>query len=124
MDKYTFSDFGLNPECNVYQGVKETTVNDGIEYAVTTIKKDSAVFVVDLNRNTVMITRGKDTDEVLKSKPQFTGHYLDTSYGVIKETHDYKIIGTWIHEMMYEYDLMYYGVIVENPDGSYQVLNQ
>ena len=117
---YTFDDFGLNPECNYYDNKKETTIADGKKYATETIKHNAIVFVVDRCRNTSVITINRDT-----KKPDCheysTSHYLDVDR-TIKRTTDLKIIGGFMMEMTYKHDALKYGVLVENPDGTYQIV--
>lgn len=119
----TFDDFGLNPDYNIYKGVENTIVPDGCEYAANTIEPNSAVFVVDRCGNTIFFTRPEDSDDNHKSKPHLTGHYIDAD-GSCKKTEDYRIIGEWMLAMLNEFHVLNYGVVVENLDGSYQVLNQ
>ena len=116
-----FEDFGLNPERNFYENVKHTIISDGIEYAKKTIEPDGIIFVVDRCNNTRIITFNADTGEAEQSKLYYTSYYKDVDR-FPKRIEDLTIIGSFMMEMTHEYGAMKYGVIVENPDGSFRIL--
>ena len=117
----TFEDFGLNPKCNAYKVEKAADIKNGVEYAKETIPdNDSVVFVVDVLGNTECVY--KDGLGNVRVSDKFgTRAYWDSRAMEWKKT-DYETIGAWMMNYMNELNVAKYGVIVENPDGSFQVL--
>ncbi|MBR4589526.1 MAG: hypothetical protein IKO36_02580 [Bacteroidaceae bacterium] len=118
----TFEDFGLNSECNLYQNVTKTPISNGIEYAAKTIEDDTIVFIVGIDMNTICFTKKKMNADA-ESKVYMTGTYIDaTDFYVRKRTYKYKTVGAWMADMIHEQNVYRYGIIIENPDGSYQII--
>ena len=119
----TFENFGLNPDCNAYQDEKAADIKNGVEYAKATIHDTDniAVFVVDALGRTVCVYKEEDSDNIHVSKKYDTGVYWDSRIKAYRKS-DCEIIGSWMMDYMSKLNVAKYGVIVENPDGSFQVL--
>ena len=117
----TFEDFGLNPKCNAYKVEKAADIKNGVEYAKKTIHDDSVVFVLDASSCIRCIDKEKDSDIIHVSAKYKIDKYWDSRAMEWKNT-NYEIIGSWMMDYMSKLNVAKYGVIVENPDGSFQVL--
>ena len=105
----TFSDFGLNIECNVFQNVTKI-IGNGAEWAVKHMPENSVVFVVDEFGSTICFVR-------TTGKAQLTDTYINAEGDA-----DYKLIGAWINEYLEEHDFQKVGIIVETSSDIHQVV--
>lgn len=121
----TFEDFGLNPDCNIYDGKKAMDIKNGVEYAKETLQGDNndnkAVFVVDVLGRTVCVYREKDLEEPYVSATYDTSNYWDAG-AMERRKSSYDVIGSWMMYYMRKLNIAKYGVIVQNSDGSFQVV--
>ena len=106
----TFSDFGLNIECNAFQNVTKI-IGNGAEWAVKHMPDNSVVFVVNEFGGTICFVRKT-------GKAQLTDTFVNASGDL-----DYKLVGAWIEECLEEHDLQKVGIIVETSSDIYQVAN-
>ena len=105
----TFSDFGLNIECNAFQNVTKI-IGNGAEWAVKHMPENSVVFVVDEFGSTICFVR-------TTGKAQLTDTYINAEGDA-----DYKLIGAWINEYLEEHDFQKVGIIVETSSDIHQVV--
>ena len=105
----TFSDFGLNIECNAFQNVTKI-IGNGAEWAVKHMPEKSVVFVVDEFGSTICFVR-------TTGKAQLTDTYINAEGDA-----DYKLIGAWISEYLEEHDFQKVGIIVETSSDVHQVV--
>lgn len=105
----TFSDFGLNIECNAFQNVTKI-IGNGAEWAVKHMPENSVVFVVDEFGSTICFVR-------TTGKAQLTDTYINAEGDA-----DYQLIGAWISEYLEEHDFQKVGIIVETSSDVHQVV--
>lgn len=105
----TFSDFGLNIECNAFQNVTKI-IGNGAEWAVKHMPENSVVFVVDEFGSTICFVR-------TTGNAQLTDTYINAEGDA-----DYQLIGAWISEYLEEHDFQKVGIIVETSSDVHQVV--
>ena len=119
----TFSDFGLNPECNVFKNIPDNafTIGNCVDFALNNIPDESAVFIIgEEDGSVITIVNRKENPEDCKQK-RLSDMFVNADYKGLEASA--KMIGAWIMEFMHDNDFMYYGLIILNPNQSYEVLN-
>ena len=119
----TFDDFGLNPKCNVFEEVPDDEFTNGncVDYALEHIPNESAVFIIGKDDGTVItIVNRKDNPDDCEHK-RLSDMFVNADYEGLEASA--KMIGAWIMEFMQENDFYKYGIIILNPNQSYEVVN-